>query len=98
MTSSAATLLPPRIGSDGLRYSRVFSQTYRQLANVLAESGEDTDATQVRIAAEDLRYSHYGPLGRIWGAFLKYTIGYGHRPMLTLMWSLAVMLLGWAVV
>jgi len=75
-----------------------FSQTYRQLANVRAESGEDTDATQVRIAAEDLRYSRYGPLGRIWGTFLKYTIAYGHRPMLTVMWSLAVMLLGWAVV
>jgi hypothetical protein len=75
-----------------------FPQTYRQLANVLAESGEDTGATQVRIAAEDLRYSRYGLLGHIWGAFLKYTIGYGHRPMLTVMWSVAVMLLGWAVV
>jgi hypothetical protein len=75
-----------------------FPQTYRQLANVLAESGDDTGATQVRIAAEDLRYSRYGLLWRIWGAFLKYTIGYGHRPMLTVMWSLAVMLLGWAVV
>ena len=42
-----------------------FPQTYRQLANVLAESGDDTGATQVRIAAEDLRYSRYGLVGRI---------------------------------
>src|SRR5215470_13197436 len=73
-------------------------QPYRQLARVLAESGDDAGAMRVRIASEDLRYSRYSAPGRIWGAFLKYTIGYGHRPMLTIMWSLAVVLLGWVVV
>jgi hypothetical protein len=73
-------------------------QPYRQLAKVMAESGDDVGAAQVRIAAEDLRYARYGLLGRIWGAFLKEAIGYGHRPMLTIMWSLAVVLFGWLVI
>jgi hypothetical protein len=73
-------------------------QPYRQLAKVLADRGDDAGATRVRIAAEDLRYASRGPLARVWGGFLKWTIGYGHRPMLTIMWSLAVVLLGWAVV
>ncbi len=73
-------------------------QPYRQLAKVLAESGDDAGATQVRIAADDLRYAQYGVWGRIWGAFLKYTIGYGHRPLLAIGWSFAVVLFGWIVV
>jgi hypothetical protein len=32
------------------------------------------------------------------GWVLKVTIGYGHRPLLALLWSLAVVLLGWGVV
>jgi hypothetical protein len=73
-------------------------QPYRQLAKVLAESGDDAGATRVRIAAEDLRYAQHGTLGRLWGAFLKYTIGYGHRPLLAIEWSFLVVLLGWIVV
>lgn|SRR5215469_7052095 len=53
---------------------------------------------RVRIAAEDLRYAQYGILGRVWGWFLRWTIGYGHRPMLALVWSALVVLLGWMVV
>jgi hypothetical protein len=73
-------------------------QPYRQLAQVLRENGDDAGALRVLIAAEDRHYSGYGFFGRIWGGFLKHTIGYGHRPMLTVMWSLAVMFLGWAMV
>ena len=51
-----------------------------------------------KIAADDLHYSRYGLAGRIWGGFLKVTIGYGHRPMLTIMWSLAVVVIGWLMV
>ena len=73
-------------------------QPYRQLAKVLEESGDDTGAMQVLIAKEDLRYARYGSLGRLWGDFLRDTVGYGHRPMLTIMWSLAIVLIGWAIV
>src|SRR5215472_2093085 len=71
---------------------------YLQLAKVLRERGDDAGAVRVRIAGEDLRYSQYGIPGRVWGAFLHYTIGYGHRPMLTIMWSALVVLLGWGLV
>jgi len=73
-------------------------QPYRQLAKVLAEEGDDEGATQVRIAAEDLRYAQHGTLGRVLGSFLKYTIGYGHRPLLTVLWAWAIVLFGWIVV
>jgi hypothetical protein len=74
------------------------AQPYRQLAKVLRERGDEAGATQVLIAADDLRYSQIGALGRVWGGFLKWTVGYGHRPLLTIMWSLLVVLTGWDVV
>jgi hypothetical protein len=73
-------------------------QPYRQLASVLHARGDDAGSTLVLINEEDLRYAQYGAWWRLWGAFLKYTIGYGHRPLLAIMWSLAVVLLGWIVV
>jgi hypothetical protein len=73
-------------------------QPYQQLAKVLASSGDDAGAIRVRIAADDLHYSRYGFPGRVWGVFLKVTIGYGHRPMLTIMWSSVVVLVGWLIV
>lgn len=73
-------------------------QPYRQLAQVYRAVGLDNEATQVLIAQQDARYARYGLIGRFWGGFLKATIGYGHRPMLAIGWSLAVILLGWLLV
>jgi hypothetical protein len=72
-------------------------QPYRQLAKVYRESGLENEAVQVLVAEEDARYARYGPIGRLWGLFLKGTIGYGHRPLRAIVWSLAVVLLGTAV-
>lgn len=74
------------------------SQPYRELAKVLRERGDDAGAAQVLIAEEDARYSQYGTFGRLLGGFIKWTIGYGHRPLLAIGWSLAVILLGWGAV
>ena len=74
------------------------SQPYRELAKVLRERGDDAGAAQVLVAEEDARYSQYGIPGRAAGGFIKWTIGYGHRPLLAIGWSLAVILLGWGVV
>jgi hypothetical protein len=74
------------------------SQPYRQLANVYRESGLDNEAIRVLIAEQDARYARYGPIGGFWGDFLKDTIGYGHRPMLAIFWSLAVIWMGWLMV
>jgi hypothetical protein len=73
-------------------------QPYEQLAKVLRARGDEEGATTVLIALEDARYASAGLIGRATGAFLKWTIGYGHRPLLTIMWSLAIVLVGWAMV
>jgi hypothetical protein len=73
-----------------------YPQPYRQLAKVMREGGNDAGAVTVLIAMEDSRLANSGTFWRIWGGFLKGTIGYGHRPLLTLFWSLIVVLLGWA--
>ena len=73
-------------------------QPYRQLAKVLREVGDEKGAVKVLVAEGDARYRQMGVLGRVLGTFLKYTIGYGHRPLLALFWSLGVVLIGWAMV
>ena len=50
------------------------------------------------IAGEAERYRQYGWAGAILGGFLKKTIGYGHRPMLTVFWMLGVVAVGWVMV
>jgi hypothetical protein len=74
-----------------------YPQPYRQLARVMREGGNDAGAVTVLIAMEDSRLANSGLFWSIWGGFLKRTIGYGHRPLLTLFWSLIVVLLGWAL-
>ena len=64
----------------------------------MRESGDESGARQVLIASEDARYHRLGLVGGMWGSLLKWTIGYGHQPLLTLMWTLGIILLGWAVV
>ena len=74
------------------------TQPYRELAKVLRERGDEAGAREILIAADEQRYAQTGELSRVWGWFLKWTIGYGHRPLLTIMWSFAVVVLGWACV
>jgi hypothetical protein len=78
---------------DGFR-----TQPYRELAKVLRERGDESGATQVLIAEEDMRYAQLGPVARAWGYFLNFAVGYGHRPLRALYWSLAVILFGTLVV
>jgi hypothetical protein len=74
------------------------TQPYRQLAKVLRDSGDDSGATEVLIVSEDRRYAGYSRAGAALGAFLNATIGYGHRPLRTIGWSLLVILIGWPIV
>jgi hypothetical protein len=74
------------------------SQPYRQLAQVLRKNGDEAGATEVLIAQQDARFSNSNLLGRVWAQFLKITIGYGHKPLRTILWSLAVILTGWLIV
>ena len=82
----------------GLNANSTDPQPYSQLAQVLRASGDDAGANRVLIAREDARFARYGLVGTLWGGLLKATIGYGHRPLLAVFWSLAVILIGWGVV
>ncbi len=73
-------------------------QPYRQLAKVLRESGDDSGAIRVLIAEQDMRYRKSSLPRRLLAGFLKTTIGYGHQPLLAILWSALVVLLGWQVV
>jgi len=64
----------------------------------LRESGDQPGAIQVMIASDDASYSRFGLPGRIWGAFLNTTIGYGYQPMRAIVWSFAVVIFGSLVV
>jgi hypothetical protein len=69
-------------------------QPYRELAKNLRENGDDAGAIEVLIAEEDARFRNSGRLRKAWSVFLNLTVGYGHKPLRSLMWSLAVILLG----
>ena len=73
-------------------------QPYRQLAKVLHESGDDSGAIKVLVAAGDARYEQHGLMGRVVGWILKVTIGYGHQPFRTILWMMGVVILGWLLV
>ena len=73
-------------------------QPYRQLAKVLRANGDDAGAVSVLIAEQDARFQNSPLIRRIWAAFLKTTVGYGHEPLLTIIWAAIVVLLGWLMV
>ncbi|HYL60574.1 MAG TPA: hypothetical protein VEU51_17030, partial [Candidatus Acidoferrales bacterium] len=81
----------------GLQPAGFHVQPYRQLAKIYSDNGDEVSALRILVAKDDARYVQYGVPGRLWGGFLKYTIGYGHRPFLAMVWSLAVVLFGWAM-
>jgi hypothetical protein len=74
------------------------SQPYRQLARVLHENGDDEGAAEVLIAKEDARFRNSNWLRRAWARFLDVTVGYGHKPLRAILWSLGLILLGWLLV
>jgi hypothetical protein len=105
---------PGKLIVDGFKYERLpdtrsrlrwlalqpeyHPQPYRQLAKVLRDQGDEEGAIAVLVASEDLRYASYGRASALWGDFLNVTIGYGHRPLRTIGWSLLVILIGWPIV
>jgi hypothetical protein len=69
-------------------------QPYDELAKYYRSVGDSGSATKVLIARDDAIYSRAEPIRRIWGKFLKVTVGYGHEPLRTVLWMLAIVLLG----
>jgi hypothetical protein len=74
-------------------------QPYRELAHVLRESGAEEGATTVEIARENA-LTEYGGGGfgtRLWRYTLRWTIGYGYRPLQALWWILLFVMFGAAL-
>ncbi|TDQ05207.1 hypothetical protein [Labedaea rhizosphaerae] len=67
---------------------------YEQLIHVYAESGHEELARRVQLERQRRRYAERGPAGRIWGFLQEYTVGYGYRPWLAIVWLLVFWLLG----
>jgi hypothetical protein len=82
----------------GLSATSSDPQPYDELAKYYRSVGDISSATKVLIARDDAIYSRAGPIRRAWGTFLKVTVGYGHAPLRTVAWMLAVILLGAALV
>ncbi|HEY2664884.1 MAG TPA: hypothetical protein VGI47_11130 [Candidatus Binataceae bacterium] len=71
-------------------------QPFLELAKTMRAAGQESDATDVLIARED-ELRHLGGLSqaqKIWKFILKITIGYGYRPLLSLIWIVPFLIVG----
>ena len=78
----------------GLSATSSDPQPYDELAKYYRSVGDTGSAAKVLIARDEAIYSRADPIRRAWGKFLKVTVGYGHEPLRTVGWMLAVVLLG----
>jgi hypothetical protein len=70
-------------------------QPYRQLSQVLRETGRPEGAINVEMARQDAltaQEKHFGP--RVWRFALKWVLGYGYRPLRALWWILLFVVFG----
>ncbi|HEY8372504.1 MAG TPA: hypothetical protein VIL00_07150 [Pseudonocardiaceae bacterium] len=67
---------------------------YEQLAAALRRDGQERQARLVSRERERLRHRTLGPLGRLWGAIQRWTVGYGYQPARVLVWVLGVLTAG----
>jgi len=75
---------------------RFSPQPYEQLAHVLERTGHEPEARYVAIAKQDdaYKYGRLPTLAKISNRILRYTIGHGYQPHLTLWWGLAIVVIG----
>jgi hypothetical protein len=83
-----------RLNWLGLSATSSDPQPYDELASYYRSTGDVGSAAKVLIARDDALYSRSDPLRRIWGRFLRVTVGYGHEPLRTVLWMLGVVLCG----
>jgi hypothetical protein len=69
-------------------------QPYEQLAAYYRRTGRDHDARSVAIAKQRRRRRQLPWWQRPWGYFLDWTVGYGYRPWLALVWLLVLLAIG----
>ena len=78
---------------------RFMAQPYRQLAQVLRNSGYDGDAKIALVACADdrLQYGDMSIANRIWQYFLRITILYGYNAWRVIGWMVGFIIVGYAV-
>ncbi|WP_424183597.1 hypothetical protein ACOBQX_16560 [Actinokineospora sp. G85] len=69
---------------------------YERLATVYSEGGEEEIAQVVQMERQRRRYSELHVAGRVWGKLQEWTVGYGYRPWLAIVWLVAFWLVGFA--
>ena len=67
---------------------------YEQLAQVYQDGGDEERARRVHIERQRRRHSELGWPGRFWGRLQEWTVGYGYRPWLAMVWLAVFWLLG----
>jgi hypothetical protein len=67
---------------------------YEQLAAMYRAGGDDERARVVQLARQRHRYREQHLAGRIWGHLQEWTVGYGYRPWLAIVWLAVFWALG----
>jgi hypothetical protein len=67
---------------------------YEQLAAVYAGGGDEERAQKVQLERQRRRYAELNIAGRAWGKLQEWTVGYGYRPWLAMVWLVLFWLLG----
>jgi hypothetical protein len=67
---------------------------YEQLAGVYRAGGDEERARVVQIERQRRRYAELHLFGRVWGRLQEWTVGYGYRPWLAIVWLAVFWLLG----
>ncbi|MGQ0839527.1 hypothetical protein [Actinokineospora sp.] len=67
---------------------------YEQLAAVYSAGGDEELAQKVQLERQRRRYAELHLAGRAWGRLQDWTVGYGYRPWLAIVWLTLFWLLG----
>ncbi|HEU5473094.1 MAG TPA: hypothetical protein VFV67_20805 [Actinophytocola sp.] len=67
---------------------------YEQLAGTYRAGGDEERARQVQIERQRRRFAELPWPGRMWGRLQEWTVGYGYRPWLAIVWLAVFWLLG----
>jgi hypothetical protein len=67
---------------------------YEQLAAMYRDGGDEERARFVQLARQRHRYGEQHLPGRIWGHLQEWTVGYGYRPWLAIVWLSVFWLFG----
>ena len=69
-------------------------QIYEQLAAVYHRAGDDESVRRILIAKQRRRSTEGSLASKVWGFLLDWTVGYGYRTWLALVWLAGLLVLG----